>query len=166
MKKVRYAVGAVAAMAPVAVFAGPAAAQATAARPQAATTAKRVSHQPGPAYNWGKCTGTQSAYEGTSSQTEQFWYTPHGNSTCVGTVEGSYRQIGQEPYPTYFRVRIWYYDDIISSAYGTITPGHDGSGNFSGTTAFHQYYPNPVRVCAAWLTAHEGVIGSPVCITV
>jgi hypothetical protein len=163
MKKVRYAAGAAAAMAPVLAFAVPAGAQAAAAGPQ---PAKRVSHLPGPAHNFGKCTGTQSALEGTSSQFEGFWYTPHGNSTCIGTVDGSYRQIGQEPNPTYFRVRIWYYDDIVSSAYGTITPGHEGPGNFSGTTAFHQYYPNPVRVCAAWLTAYYGVIGSPVCITV
>ncbi len=180
MKKVRYAVRVAVGLAPALALAAPAAAQAAAARPElpggtaarAGAAAKAVSWHPlQPAENYGKCTGTKEAKTSNppGSQQEWFWYTHEtADSTCIGTVDGLYLPslLTQYPAPSYFRVRIWFYNTIVSSAYGAITPGAPGPGTYSGTTAFHQYYEEPVRVCDAWLTAHKGVIGSPACITV
>ncbi len=176
MKKVRYAVGAAIGLAPALALAMPGAAQAATARPQlagdgaarTAGAAKAVAGHPlRSAGDFADCTGTSEAgsYNPPDSQTMWFWYTHHGASTCIGTVDGNYNRRGENPNPSFFRVRIWYYDTIAASKFGTIFPTNYAS-IFSGTTAFHQYYKEPVRVCAAWLNAQEDVIGSPACVTV
>lgn len=159
MKKVRYAMGAVA-LAPVVglVQPGPALAAPgkSAGGPASGKTAARSktvflynSVSPDVA-----CTGQVVASATNPSRFfERFWYTNHGTSTCIGTVEPAPPYSVSQPH---WRIRVWH---------GTTKEYSTTVGGSLPAIGIHRNFPNQPKVCAQFFD-FRGPLGSPVCKTV
>lgn len=178
-KSVRYAAGAALGLGPVMAFTTPVeAAPQTAAIPPphaAPAAGKAIKHvKPDAA-----CVGhTEWFFQhsgtfggGKLSQGLTFWYGNYGtHSQCIGTVEASLNTTGiQLQKPRAAWIIAYTGGTIWSSRLETEGPGGTlpGGPDWVFTTVFRSTIPDPVTVCARWLSRANGdVMGTPVCGTV
>ncbi len=152
MKKVRLALGA-AGLAPAAVaLVGMPTTPAVAApthQVSARGQSKTVRLTSGPAVNGhvlasGSCTGGTGVKKYSSYGWQEFWFTPHGNSFCIGTIKRHFSTSIRSN--TKLRYRIWRNNTMQLSHVQDITAGGPGKNYSDGV--HHSFYET-TSVCTA-----------------
>ncbi len=179
-KKVRYAAGAVGAAVPAFGLMVPAAAAAAVPAHKPAVSRKTVALHPrilaaasstSSGAATGACTGSRQVVKTNKHYSDmRFWWTPEGNTVCIGTVKG-YDADGINVGDGYYRVRIYGYPGDRKSK--SLEYNHEIPVNpknyeqYSFSVGVHSFFGDtPVQVCGAFVYTPGGVIRSLICSTV
>lgn len=167
MKKVRYALGA-AGLAPAALgLALPAAAGAAthaathAARPAGKTVSLRHTRMAGPGHAAvdSSCTGSVSTWKSKGTSAGEFfiiyWYKSGGDSTCVGTVHGTFSKATANIFGD---VRIYHSGGKLAPYGGDCSPGAK-----SCTAVVRRWIPDLSSVCVEWTNRKTGTKVGGIC---